>query len=986
MYSTKYFKDEKFKDTIKKNSCRLRQKSSVQIGGFVIGQTKEPTQSQSKNENKDIIDVNKTIERNKTPKNKLLNYIKSKNNKINNQKDEDLEDKQIIVKKKASEECNTSIKQRILLKLKEQRFERQNKVVKIENKNDINRTITNNNIPKDIIVNRKKLVGSADIKNIVYRNRKEKRKISNTISKEENDENNIKNNIINSMNLNLNNYNNNSIERKGIYSLKNINSKKLNKFEDKNSNNIYINKTVLSKEKNNLFNGINNNNSNLEIINNEHNNNEIINNNYSLIKMNRNKINYLSNNNEYYNKCNNDISDNFNINKIINKNKDKDKYKDNNKDNPDTIYDNNYNKRFIRDKNDNKKRNNNDEDNSFKKNKNNKGNDDIIIVHKKETYFNKRFKYVKKTEEEKSKNYNDDIQKNNMLNKTSTKPEKKLTYYKDLISKRFTTCHTKKKIKEIQTSIKLSVNKTPMDFINNYEYNLTNTMVNQEENKKYNSHYLSTEKPKISSKSSFLKNLLINTGDEFNNKYKNDTENYKNSIFKNHLKYTRREMKEMNDYKNNKLNNDSDLSNRENRENRGISDLLKSEKKKQYFDKNIKVNNITNYNMHNYEYVMKMLNEAIQLKNSIEIQSLYSILLINFNNKYLTTFDDKEFPKEIPQFSNCYKYFAIMIIPLVFLHKDENIYKNSSSEAKNIFETFIYICIENIGQKNMSYKKIDSFIDEYKKNNNNKEKKSMEECTIELIKIIFKNYKEYTPLKKATEQLLTLIKNETIEKIIKIINDTILYCFNHKQKNSFYLLEQKITGNRNRSFCRVNQISKKDLNKTISTPSTPFIRCAMKKDFCLVLDIDETIVHSMNLPFGNYFLLRPGVINFLDELSKLYEIIIFTCSPKIYADGILNKIDIDNNYISHRLYKDHVIFEKGKSVKKLNMIGRDLNKIIFVDNMKSNAKYNLQNLCHVSTWIYDINDEEIINLKVKLKNIATNNKFKDDIRKGLENL
>ena len=898
-----------------------------------------------------------------------------------------MEDKQIIVKKKASEECTTSIKQRILLKLKEQRFERQNKVVKIENKNDINRTITNNNIPKDIIVNRKKIVGSADIKNIVYRNRKEKRKISNTINKEENDEKNINNNIFNSMNLNLNNYNNNNrIERKGIYSLKNINPKKLNKFEDNNSNNMYINKTVLSKEKTNVFNGINHNNSNLDIINNENNNNEILNNNYSLIKMNRNKIKYLSNNNEYYNKCNNDISDNFNINKNTNKNKDedKDKYKDNNKDNPDSIYDKNYNKRFIREKNSNKKRNNNNEDNSFKKNKNNKGNDEIIIVHKKETYLNKRFKFLKKTEEEKSKNYNDDIQKNNMLNKTSTKAEKKLTYYKDLISKRFTNCHTKKKIKEIQTSIKLSVNKTPMDFINNYEYNVTNTMVNQEENQKYNSHYLSTEKPKISSKSSFLKNLLINTAaDEFNNKYKNDTENYKNSIFKNHLKYTSREIKEMNDYKNNKLNNDSDLINRENK---GISDLLKSEKKKQYFDKNIKANYITNYNIHNYEYVMKMLNEAIQLKNSIEIQSLYSILLINFNNKYLATFDDKEFPKEIPQFSNCYKYFAIMVIPLVFLHKDENIYKNSSSEAKNILETFIYICIENIGQKNMSYKKIDSFINEYKKNNNNKEKKSMEECTIELIKIIFKNYKEYTPLKKATEQLLTLIKNETIEKIIKIINDTILYCFNHKQKNSFYLLEQKITGNRNRSFCRLNQISKNDLNKTISTPSTPFIRCAMKKDFCLVLDIDETIVHSMNLPFGNYFLLRPGVINFLDELSKLYEIIIFTCSPKIYADGILNKIDIDNNYISHRLYKDHVIFEKGKSVKKLNMIGRELNKIIFVDNMKSNAKYNLQNLCHVSTWIYDINDEEIINLKVKLKNIATNNKFKDDIRKGLENL
>ena len=261
---------------------------------------------------------------------------------------------------------------------------------------------------------------------------------------------------------------------------------------------------------------------------------------------------------------------------------------------------------------------------------------------------------------------------------------------------------------------------------------------------------------------------------------------------------------------------------------------------------------------------------------------------------------------------------------------------------------------------------------------------NMEKCCSEMIKLIFKNYKEYSPLKKAIEQLLIMAKNETLEKIIKIINDTILYCFNHKQKNSFYLLDKKIPGNRKKNIYKLNQLSNKDLNKTISTPTTPFIRSAMKKNFCLVLDIDETIVHSLNLPFGLYFLLRPGVIAFLEEMSKLYEIIIFTSSPKVYADGILNKIDIDNDYISHRLYKDHVVFEKGKSVKKLNMIGRDLNKIIFVDNMKSNAKYNLQNLCHVSTWFYDINDEEIIKLKLKLKYIATNNKYKDDIRKGLQ--
>jgi len=128
MFSTKYFRDEKFKDTIKKNSCRLRQKSSVQIGSFTINQTKEQVQSQNQiqnNENKEYINKNKTIERNKTPKNKFLNYIKSKNNRNNQQKDTIIEeDKQITVKKKISEEYTSTIKQRILLKLKEERNEK----------------------------------------------------------------------------------------------------------------------------------------------------------------------------------------------------------------------------------------------------------------------------------------------------------------------------------------------------------------------------------------------------------------------------------------------------------------------------------------------------------------------------------------------------------------------------------------------------------------------------------------------------------------------------------------------------------------------------------------------------------------------------------------------------------------------------------------------------------------------------------------------
>ena len=38
-------------------------------------------------------------------------------------------------------------------------------------------------------------------------------------------------------------------------------------------------------------------------------------------------------------------------------------------------------------------------------------------------------------------------------------------------------------------------------------------------------------------------------------------------------------------------------------------------------------------------------------------------------------------------------------------------------------------------------------------------------------------------------------------------------------------------------------------------------------------------------------LIRPGTEKFLEEMSKYYEIVIFTASVKDYADTILNQLD-----------------------------------------------------------------------------------------------
>ena len=931
MFSINNFKDEKFRDTIKKNFCRLRQKSSNQLGEFYIGQN--PTSNPNKISNKDkSFEINNNVTEKNIINSRLINldqtriYKKRRINQIN-------EEKEINVKTKNIEDnYNLSLKQRIYLKLKEDRNEK----LKNEEKNEFNNNIKNSSHKetsfKNYIVNHKRITNSMEIKNVIYRNKNKNsidsknKDISNTININDSNSNatemkNIKINLDKKLIINRNHKNMSSKGNNTIFNMKNSD------YQYNNANN---NKIFLTK-----------------------NNTNIINEKNDIIDYNKS---FLNNKNNKFEFDNDQLSENL----IINRRKN----------------------HYI--------------------NKNN----DIIFVQKRKSYFNEKMQLIKsKNEEEKNKNINEEMtQKSVILNKTFGKSVNKISYFSDNFSnEEITRININKRLRN-NKSIKISKDQSSFRDLNNsgdniQKYSLNQQNINNSNHKndinKKKIIYLATEKPKLFTKSILFKNLMINTDNI--DKNKNNKKVINKNITKlrniNELNQSKEEIKKNSNDKQMKINIDlinnynspNSLTTRNNKI--IITEIFNKDK---YFQKSNETTTIQK-ELYNIDYIIKMIIEAIQLKNSIEIYSLFSILLINFNNKYIVVFSSKKFEREAYPYFDCYKYLSIFIIPLIFFYKDESIYKINNSKVKKIFENLIFICIEKLGQQCLKYKKILSFIDEFKKTQNTNEiYDTMEECCIDLIKLIFKNYKEYLPLRKITEQLLNLAPKETLEKIIYIINNTILYCFNHKQKNNFYLLTQINNSNNNSKFSpsKSSQSSNNNdsLNKTIkkNKPNPPFIRFAMKKKFCLVLDIDETILHTMNLPFENYFLLRPGVVNFLEEISKLYEIIIFTSSPKSYADPILNKIDIENKFFSYRLYKEHVIFEKGKSVKKLGLIGRDLNKIIFVDNMKCNAKYNLKNLYLIPSWIHDLNDQELIKLKTKLKYIANNIKFKDDITKGLE--
>ena len=92
----------------------------------------------------------------------------------------------------------------------------------------------------------------------------------------------------------------------------------------------------------------------------------------------------------------------------------------------------------------------------------------------------------------------------------------------------------------------------------------------------------------------------------------------------------------------------------------------------------------------------------------------------------------------------------------------------------------------------------------------------------------------------------------------------------------------------------------------VKAPFLPKVSPDKVKHYTLVLDLDETLIHFVDLQAQgqeSFFRIRPYCMEFLQELSKLYEIVIFTAGMEEYADWVLNQLDEDRKLIEHRLYR-----------------------------------------------------------------------------------
>jgi len=153
-----------------------------------------------------------------------------------------------------------------------------------------------------------------------------------------------------------------------------------------------------------------------------------------------------------------------------------------------------------------------------------------------------------------------------------------------------------------------------------------------------------------------------------------------------------------------------------------------------------------------------------------------------------------------------------------------------------------------------------------------------------------------------------------------------------------------------------------------STPKLPPSK--MPDAYTLVLDLDETLVHySEHDGMGSYEI-RPGMYEFLQHMSHAgYEIVIFTAATQDYADWVIDQIDPDR-LIVHRLYRQHALPWGPIFVKDLSRIGRDLDRVIIIDNVQENFMLQPHNGIFILSWYDDPNDTALFALTPLLDEVV----------------
>lgn len=139
----------------------------------------------------------------------------------------------------------------------------------------------------------------------------------------------------------------------------------------------------------------------------------------------------------------------------------------------------------------------------------------------------------------------------------------------------------------------------------------------------------------------------------------------------------------------------------------------------------------------------------------------------------------------------------------------------------------------------------------------------------------------------------------------------------------------------------------------------------------LVLNLNKTLVsYHYSLFRGFEVFARPGLIKFIQELGKVYEIVLFSNEDLGLIEDIVKQIDPKGEFIRFKLGKEAMRIYKGKTIKDLTYLNRNLDNVVVVDVEPENVLLHPNNAIIIPEFNGNGKDRELLLMIVFLKDMA----------------
>jgi CTD nuclear envelope phosphatase 1 len=184
-----------------------------------------------------------------------------------------------------------------------------------------------------------------------------------------------------------------------------------------------------------------------------------------------------------------------------------------------------------------------------------------------------------------------------------------------------------------------------------------------------------------------------------------------------------------------------------------------------------------------------------------------------------------------------------------------------------------------------------------------------------------------------------------------------------------------------------------------------------KQQKTLILDLDETLIHSMSKggrmnsghmievqlntatlgmsgqngvaqhPILYWVNKRPYCDEFLRRICKWFNLVVFTASVQEYADPVIDWLESERKFFSARYYRQHCTYRQGAYIKDLSSVEPDLSKVMILDNSPLSYLFHegklsttvyptpytaltllIDNAIPIQGWINDPTDSDLMHL------------------------